>query len=388
MRIIGMICECDPLHRGHLYCMEQARRAAGGDAAVVCVMSGNFVQRGEFAVLNKFARAESLVRGGADLVLELPTLWAIASAEAFARGGVQMLCDTGIVTDLVFGSESGDLAALDAVAQVLRAPAFQEELRAQLAPGVSYPVARARAVAARGGDAAVLDTPNNILGVEYLKALYAEQSTIRPMTVRRVDSVHDGAGSASAVRALLRAGKDAAPLLPECSQSVLRREMAAGRAPVFSENCERAILARLRQMTEAEFAAFDEGGEGLYHRLYDVSRTASSVAEVLAAAKTKRYPLARLRRMVLQSYLNLPRRPERPPYLRLLAANGRGREMLGVMRGRARVLTKAADVAALGEKARRVLEAEARATDLYTLAYPTLAQAAGGAEWRQSPFIL
>jgi predicted nucleotidyltransferase len=389
MRAAGMICECNPLHEGHLYCIEQAKRLLGEETAVICVMSGNFVQRGDFAVLNKFARAESLVRSGADLVLELPVHWATASAELFARGGVQMLCDTGVVTDLVFGSESGDIHALEEIAAALLTEDFQTLVQKELASGVSYPTARQRALSHRlGASAELLSQPNNILGVEYCKALRREKSTIRPVTVQRLSSVHDGAGSASQLRQALRNRENILPRLPDAAGAVLRREMQNGCAPVFMENCERAVLARLRRMTEEEFAPFDEGGEGLYHRMYEASRTACSVEELLGLMKTKRYPLSRLRRMVLRCYLGLSAMPERPPYLRVLAANKTGRMTLAAMRGSTKILTKSADVSALGDEAKNVFCAESRATDLYVLAYPELQKATGGSDWRTGPVIV
>ena len=168
-------------------------------------------------------------------------------------------------------------------------------------------------------------------------------------------------------------------------------EEAAGRAPVFWENSHRAILARLRSMTAADFAALDQGREGIWNRLYDASRVAASLPELLAAAKTKRYAMARLRRMVMWAYLGLTPgdMPERVPYLRVLAANGTGCRLLSRMREAAAVpvLTRPAQVRRLGPEARRLFELEVRATDLYTLAYPRLS-AAGSTEWREGPVIL
>jgi len=379
--------------------MEQVRRQLGSDTALVCCMSGNFVQRGDFAVMNKHARAESALRCGADLVVELPLAWAAASAETFARGGVQLLCDTGIVTHLAFGSECGCIEELSAAADVLLAPDFQSLLQEKLSAGVSYPVARRRAAEERMGRmAALLDEPNNILGIEYLKALKLENSSVIPVTVRRCGTGHDAreaaeTASSSYLRETLRhGGQPESAYMPPAALEILRREMQAGRAPVFSDTCQRAILARLRSMKEEDFAAYDGGGEGLYHRFYQLSRRAVSLDELLADVKTKRYPYAALRRMLLRIYLQTDGReiPSRPPYLRLLGTNARGRELLRRMKDTAKipVLTKPADVRLLSEQARRVFACEARATDLYTLAYPDLRQSAGESEWTTNPMIV
>ena len=360
MPVFGVICEYDPFHLGHRWMLEQLHR----QGPVVCAMSGCFTQRGEFAAVNKFARAEMAVRNGADLVLELPTPWAVSGAERFARGGVELLKKTGLVTHLAFGSECGDLEALQRVEACLSGESFQETLRRRLEGGETF--ARCRQAAVEElldpRDAALLSQPNNILAIEYLKALRRADFSMEPITFPRRGGPHDGGAadgiaSASHIRRLLRAGhtEEAMAFLPRESAEVLRREMAAGRGPVDMHTCQRAILARLRSMTAADFAAL-------------------------------RYPLARLRRMLLVAYLELPE-PEHIPYLRLLAASSRGCTLLRQMRG-APVLTKPADVSRLGQTAQDLFTREAGWTDLYTLAYPDLSQSACGADWRATPWIM
>ena len=265
MGAAGIIVEYNPLHSGHLRLLEAGRAALGPDTAMVCVMSGNFVQRGDFALLRKHARARAAVESGADLVLELPLPWAVSSAEGFAAGGVQALAATGVVEHLLFGSECGDVSALERVAAALLAPSFRDRLREVLPGAVSFAAARQRALTGLlpEEDAALLESPNNILGIEYCKALLGQNAPLRPVTIRREGSAHDGAlapdthPSASGLRALLRQGKreEALSLLPPAMARAYELEEAAGRAPVFWENSHRAILARLRSMTAADFAA-------------------------------------------------------------------------------------------------------------------------------------
>ncbi len=402
MQTAGMIIEYNPMHSGHLHLLEQVRARLGADTAVVGVMSGNFVQRGDAALLRKQARARAAVESGVDLVLELPLPWAVSSAERFADGGAAVLAATGLVDVLAFGSECGEAEPLLEVAACLDSPAYGTGLRRLLGGGASYAACRQAAVRDLLGPerAELLSSPNNILGVEYCKALLRRGASIRPLTVPRLGDAHDGARtgsghpSASALRALLRAGdrEEALDLMPPAMRAAYEAEEAAGRAPVFLETCERAVLARLRTMTEAEFAALDQGREGLYHRLYAASRTAASLEGLLAAAKTKRYACARLRRMALWAYLGLTAAdfPAEVPYLRPLAANRTGRALLARMRTCAAlpVLTKPADVRRLGEAAERLFALEVRAADLYALAYPSLPSALGGAEWREGPVIL
>lgn len=396
MTAAGIIAEYNPLHMGHVHLMAEVRRLLGPDTVILCVMSGNYVQRGDFAIAGKFARAAAAVQSGADLVLELPVPWALSSAEGFAAGAVEILKAAGAVTHLVFGSEGGDAAPLVRCAEALRSESFAYRLREELRRGDSFPAARQRALRALipEEDAAALGRPNDILGVEYCKALWG--SGIQPLAVPRRGAGHDsgtaegGFASASAIRALLRRGEEEAALglcAPAMAEAY-RAERAAGRAPAALANCERAVLARLRFLEEADWAALEGGNEGLYRRFARFARSASSMAELLEGVKTKRYPLARLRRMVFQAYLGLPPAPpEKPAYLRVLAANKRGTDLLAGMRktASAPVLTKPAAVRRLGPEARRLFALEDRASRLYALACPDPAAAAD--EWRTGPAI-
>lgn len=400
MNAAGIIVEYNPLHMGHVHLLRETRRILGEDTAILCCMSGDFVQRGDFAILRRQARAKAAVQSGADLVLELPLPWAVSSAEGFARGAVETLLSTNVLTHLAFGSECGDGAALQRVAAALQSEEFPALLRQELKVGDSFAAARERAVGKRLSpeDAALLQSPNNILGIEYCKALLDCKSTVEPLTIRRVGAAHDAKeaqgtiASASAIRTLLKEGEQALSLMAPAMKEAYLEEKAAGRAPVLWQNSERAILARLRSMRREDFAALDQGKEGLYNRLYEASRTAAGVEELLAAAKTKRYAYARLRRMVLWAYLGLKPAeiPQHPVYLRPLAMNDRGRAVLAKMRKEAAlpILTKPADVRRLGPEAQRLFAMEAAAADLYSLSYPDLAAARGDALWKEGPVLL
>lgn len=391
MQVAGVICEYNPFHTGHAWQLAELRRR--GAEAVVCAMSGNFTQRGDFAIVRKHVRAGAAIHGGADLVLELPLPWALSSAEGFAKGGVEVLAGTGVVDTLAFGSECADTERVVRVADALTSDGFAAALKSELDRGDSFAAARQRAAATLAGDdAAILASPNDILGVEYCKALRG--TSLAPLALPRMGAAHDGEPSgAYASASYLRAHmENAAFYITPDMRRLYEMERTAHRAPVTMATAERAILARLRTMGEDEFAAYDEGNEGLYHRFCDASCSAVGVAELLETVKTKRYAHARLRRMLLAMYLGAPpsARPASVPYLRVLAMNDRGKTLLHEMRKCAAlpVLVKPADVRELSPPARRLMELEARATDLYALAYPDLAQSAGGSEWRTNPVIV
>ena len=238
MAVAGIIAEYNPFHRGHGWQVEELRRRLGADTAVVAAMSGNFVQRGDFALLNKHARAEAALMGGVDLVLELPTAWASATAEQFAWGGVSLLAATGVVTDLVFGSECGDLAALQAAARCLDSPDYGDALRRLLGEGMTFAKARQQAAEAIAGvELSCLGNPNDNLAVEYLRALRGQASGIQPLALPRQGAAHDsesatGFASASAIRRRILAREAWQELVPPGTAAVIEREMAAGRCPV------------------------------------------------------------------------------------------------------------------------------------------------------------
>ena len=383
METAGIVAEYNPFHRGHAWHIAETRRRLGGEAPVVCVMSGHWVQRGECALADKWLRAALALDRGADLVVELPTPWAMASAESFARGAVSLLAATGVVDVLSFGSETGELAPLEEAAAALDAPDYPERLRAALGRGLSFPAARQEAAGA-----ACLSAPNNNLGVEYLRSLRALGSTIRPLTVPRQGAGHDGpaAGgfaSASELRRLLRAGRgeEAAPYLTAPWSGEL----------ADMQHIERAVLSRLRTMGEGDWAALPDGGgaEGLPSRLAKAAREAVSLEDFYTRAKTRRYPHARLRRLALAAFLGLraAERPAAPPYVRVLGLGGRGRALLRRMKDTCPlpVIVKPAQARELDGPARTLFESEARYTDLYGLCFP--APRPCGAEWIHSPVV-
>lgn len=398
--VIGVAAEYNPFHLGHLYHLERSREMLGG-GTLVCVMSGSFVQRGECAVFRKHARAEAAVRAGADLVLELPLPWALSSAEGFARGCVGLLGALGVVTHMSFGAECADLRQLSAVATALCDPKVDAMIGEELQAGDSYAAARQRALhRAIGGELAELvREPNNILAIEYLKALNTQRLSITPIAVERLGTGHDRMSApesdapraARELRALLAAGQDISAFLPEAAAEVYRRETEQGRGPVTMQALEMALLARLRGLTEADFAVLPDASEGVEKRLYRAAATEPSFDAVLAAAAAKRYPLSRLRRMLLGAALGLRAGMADgiPPYARVLAANSAGTALLRRISERAKipVLTKSAASKALDARGQEIFALGAKAEDLYVLGFGAVAERAGGSDWRSSPYI-
>lgn len=398
MNVAGIIAEYNPFHNGHLLHIEQTKNALGGDTAVVCCMTGDFVQRGEAAIFSKYARAEAAARGGADLVFELPLPWSISSAEGFARGAVGLLGSLGIVSHLSFGSECGELKPLESLAFALLDPNTDADIKQELTEGVSYAVARQRALAKSVGElSTILDTPNNILGVEYIKALFNLRLDMQLLTIPRYGAAHDGEGegkyrSASELRALIGAGGDVTEFMPEAAAAVFAREHDRGRGPVLMPELEPMLLSRLRMLGEEAYHILPDASEGLGNRLYTAAHEEATWDAVLAAAKTKRYALARIRRMSMSAVLGIQTGMADgiPPYARLLAATEKGRGLLREASNKTRVpiVTKPATVKELSREALAVYNLGALAHDLYVLGYVANGERRGGADWKTGPALV
>ncbi len=328
MKIAGIICEYNPFHLGHRKQFAMVRDALGGDTAIVCLMSGNYVQRGAPAVFDKSLRAEAALRCGADLVLELPVPVSLSSAEGFAAGGVGILSE--LCTHLAFGCETADGRSLEQTVQGLLDPGFSSQLRKALDGGISFPAAREEALRAMGISPALLRSPNDTLAVEYCKAIAAQGSSLAPLPLRREGMYHAQTPdpenpSAASLRLSLAAGEDWLRFVPSEAAPVFRD------APLHTLDAgERAVLYRLRTMTEAEFEALPYGSEGLWRRFLRECHWGSTLEEILSAVKTKRYTRTRLDRMVLCAFLGLTKEAlsEPAPYVRILGFTDRGREIL------------------------------------------------------------
>ena len=395
MNVIGVVCEYNPFHRGHLLHLERCRAALEGESTVLCVLSGDFVQRGEAAVYDKFIRAEAACRSGADLVIELPLPWALSSAESFARGAVGLLGALG-ATHLGFGSETGETAPLQELAHALLQPDTIDQIRERMARegNLSFAAAREQVLTERLGEKALLlRNPNDILAVEYLKAAAEQKLSIRPLAVQREGAGHDEAAagegpcSASELRRRLRAGESLAGQIPEAAEAVYARARAEGRELKDPAMLEIAVLSRLRMLERKAFECLPDGGDGLGLRLWRAVQEEGRLEDIAQAAKSKRYALARLRRMCLAAALGLDRESAKglPPYARVLAFSERGQELLRDLGESSTIplLIKPARVRQLGEEAERVFRLGAGAHDLYTLGLPE--QERPGKDWRRGP---
>lgn len=386
--ISAVICELNPPHKGHISIIEQCKAKTGGYC--IAVMSGNYVQRGQPAIFDKWTRTRAILLGGADLVIELPLPYAMGSAERFAFGGISLLSQLGCVDELWFGSEWGEIQKLQEIAHVLEQKDFSETLRKHqgLQAGLSFAKIRQLALAEHLGEntAALLSEPNNILGVSYCQLLERLKSSIQPRTIRRLGAgyheaelqEHQAFPSATQLRHLLTESPscDLSPYLPEACAAVLQTALDAGLAPVLPERLEMAVLAKLRTLSMEALQNLPDISEGLEQRLYHAIRQSRSLEELYSTVKTKRYTLSRIRRLIWSAFLGITKADslQPVPYCRVLGMRKESAPLLSHLTKNASlpVLTRPGESDSLSSFGQRLLQLEQQSTDLYALACPKI----------------
>ena len=376
MNICGIVCEYNPFHNGHLYQINEARKA--GADAIVCVMSGNFVQRGDFAIMQKRARAEAAVKCGADVVIELPLPYAVSSAELFAFGAVSIFEKLGIVTSISFGAECDNLSELSNLSDILVSGELDAEILEEYSKGISYASARENAIKNKYPHLAeLLREPNNILAIEYLKALSRLGSKITPIPVKRFAVQHDEVSpsgnfaSASYIRERIHSKKEASAFLPDAVFKIYKEECRNGHAPMNINNASSAILSSLKRLSAEDFKKYSDVTEGLHNRLYDAVQKSSILEEAITNAKTKRYAHSRIRRIFLNAFLDIDASLAHSavPYARVLAFSENGRMILKTAKKTSKIpiITKPAAIKFESKEAQDLLALERRADDIYSL---------------------
>lgn len=396
--IAGIISEYNPIHFGHIYQMSSVREMLGEDTIIICVMSGNFVQRGDFAIYDKWARAKAAVICGADVVIELPVPYVLSSAEHFAYGAVSMLNSLGVVTHISFGSEWGKIKELEIIAKTLldESPSIKTVMQSGTSYGAACQEVITKSIGKQYGE--IIRSPNNILGIEYLKGLIRLKSSIEPITITRKGSGHDSMidqshfYSAAYIRSEISKGEKVNTFTDARAAEIFDEEANMGRGPVFMKNAEQAVLALLRNLSKDDFSNIIDISEGIENRLMGAVSTEGSVTDIINAVKTKRYPESRIRRMILSACLGLNNgdRCDAVPYIKVLALSTQGRMVIREMSKKSQmpIITKPAKIKKLAENARRMFALDVKATDLYVLAYPENSNWAAGREWKESPRLL
>lgn len=369
MKISALISEFNPFHKGHKFIIDKIRE--NGATHIVAIMSGNYVQRGECAIYSKWDRAKIALENGVDLVVENPIVFATASAQRFAYGGVNVIKGLGCVNELGFGSEEGNIDNLLKVSEIIENDDIYDLIQNYLNDGLSYPKARQMAIEEKHGSflADVIREPNNILACEYLSECKKANLDIDFFTVKRESVTHDskeeinGFYSASLLREYIK--KDSVS-----EDNIFEKYRKTCKTFDFTK-LEGAILVKLRSFTENDFKKLPDVSEGMENRLFSAAQKACSLNEFFEIVKTKRYTLSRIRRVCLYALLGIEKNDveRQVPYVRVIGFNERGREILKIARDTAvlPIVMKYSDIKTLDYNAREIFEIESRATDIFAL---------------------
>ena len=410
MKVLGLITEYNPFHNGHLYHIEKSKEITGCDT-VICVMSGNFIQRGQPALFNKWARTEMALRNQVDLVIELPVYYSVSSAEFFAYGAIKLLDSLGIIDSVCFGSEYDDIKILSTIARTLihEPLIYKDKLSYHLGQGLSFPKARAFALdhyfsQSEEEDSKliklIMNQPNNILGIEYIKALYKLKSSIKPATIKRHKAAHnshvqhDNYASATAIREMLKSNDfdTVKAVVPASTYEIMVEELSQGRAPVLLDFFDIILLSTIRKMVTADIKTISDVGEGMENRIKKAAQVACTIDQLLISVKTKRYTLTRLQRILVRILLSLSEETFNsfnsnggPQYIRVLGFSNKGKELLSKIKSSSLPLISTVPdfLRSCNIIQKEMITADILASDIYSLGYPSFSQRSGGQDYYQ-----
>lgn len=390
-KVLGIIAEYNPFHNGHLLHLEKSKKICGAQYSV-CIMSGNFVQRGNTSIVNKWAKAEMALKSGVDLVLELPTVYSISSAENFAEGAIKLLNSLKIVDTVSFGSENSDINVLNRISSILQEEPKQylELLNSELKKGLSFPKARENAILLYLNDEKylnILNQPNNTLAIEYLKALKKYKSHISPISVKREkvfynsNCVVDEYASATAIRNMIihEQFNDIRKVVPTSSYNLLMDEIEKGHLVIDISKFEKEILYAIRRLSADDIKNIPEVTEGLENAIKNASNSCNNLSELINIVKSKRYTQTRIQRILLYILLNITKKDmylsrKNIPYARILGYSPQGKELISEIYRANPKITLITSVknfldSSNNKTYKYMLNKDILATNIYTLAY-------------------
>lgn len=409
VQAVGVVVEYNPFHNGHQWHINEAKKQSGCPT-VVGVMSGNFVQRGEPAMFDKWARAEMAVRGGVDLILELPTVFAVRSAQDFATGGIRLLQSLGIVSHICFGAEHADLTLLKKIATATAEAEISRRLHFYLKAGSTYAAALGHALTeCYQVSPEIIKSPNNILAIEYLRAIENFAPQLIPLPIMRQQSQYNDTlltapfASATAIRHTLLDkmcnNEEINSAIPLSTTTLIQNLINEQRGPVTLSSLSSIILAQLRRASLENLAQVPGVSEGLHYKIRDCALQAGNTTQLLSLLKSKRYPYTRLQRILIHALLGTTQAqlavfdPLGPLYGRVLAFNQQGRRLLKQMTEQSRVpiITKTTHFLTSRQRGnqeltplQQMLAIDTIASDLYTLGMPAAKWNIGAWDFRYS----
>ena len=390
--ILGIVSEYNPFHNGHIHHLQLSKKATKTDFSVA-VMSGNFVERGDTSIVNKWIKAEMALKAGIDLVIELPTVYAISSAENFADGAIKILNGLGVVDYVSFGSEIGEISPLNDIASILyKEPKdFSTLLKSYLASGVSYPKARELALSQYFGTSKkyidILNNPNNILAIEYIKSLKKHRSHIIPVTVKRDYSeynskkVKKGIASSTAIREMIKNNQNVHYVVPYETYELLEEAINTNQIITDLSVFEKEIIYALRKLSLTDIANLPDVSEGLENKIKQSANNYNTLSELISNIKSKRYTQTRIQRILLYALLDITKKDinfskRATPYIRVLGFNKHGKRIISAIAKANPRLNIIVSVKKFMENSnspglRNMMAKDILASNIYTLGYKT-----------------
>ena len=391
-RVLGIIAEYNPFHNGHYYHLQKAKQEANADFCVA-VISGNFTQRGDTSIVDKWAKAYMAICGGADLVLELPTIYSVSSAENFANGAIKILESLKIVDSIAFGAEANELATLNNIANVLHEEpkGYTTILNHELKKGLSYPSARENALMMYLNDikkyANILSNPNNILAIEYLKALKIQKSKLEPIMIKRQKVYYNekrivqNFASATGIRDLIKKENylEFRKVVPNSTYQIFGQQAQKGEVVIGIEKYEKEIIYILRKMSVSEIANLPDVSEGLENAIKNAANNCNNLTDLINNIKSKRYTQTRIQRILIYALLGINKKmmetsKKIEPYARVLGFNSKGKMLLSEITARNPKINMITSVKKFVDENKNkqlaeLLKIDIFATDVYTLGY-------------------
>ncbi len=369
MKICAIISEFNPFHNGHKYLVDKATDL--GYTHKIAIMSGNFVQRGEPAIISKSARTQAALKNGINLVIEIPSVWAISTSERYARAGVTIADSLGCVESLVFGSESGNLESLREIAGILDTSDFSNFLKNFSETGITFAKAREKAVQKilKNLDTSLyMQNANDNLAIEYIRNLNKINSKITPISVKRTKG--EDIISASEIRDLIYCGSDFENYLPKNCEEIIHNEIKNNLAPANTKNAEKIILYKLKSLSKDAFKSLPDVSEGLENRFIKFVNNSENFEKFLPEIKTKRYTMSRIKRIIMAATLDIKNEAQIQdvPYIRILGADEKGIEILKKSKKFSLpVITKYSETKNLSKFGAKIFEKECFCTSIYGL---------------------
>ena len=390
-KVLGIIAEYNPFHNGHLLHLTKSKEETGAEYSI-CIMSGNFVQRGNTSIVNKWVKTEMALNSGIDLVLELPTVYSISSAENFAEGAIKLLNSLKIVDTVSFGSENSDIDILNRISGILyeEPKQYVEFLNEELKKGLSFPKARENAILLYLNDqkySNILNQPNNTLAIEYLKALKKYKSHIMPIAIKREKAFYnsncivDEYASATAIRNMIVNNQfnDIRKVMPRLAYDLLMQEIENNQYVIDISKFEKEILYSIRRLSTADLKKFPEVNEGLENAIKNAANSCNTLAELINIIKSKRYTQTRIQRILLYILLNITKKDmyisrKTVPYARILGYSPKGKELISEIYNANPKITLITSVKNFFDSSNNktynhMLSKDILATNIYTLAY-------------------